>query len=246
MTVRVTFLGVGDAFNACGSGHAACLVESSSTVFLIDCGPTALLGLKRQGLTAADIDTVILSHLHGDHFGGVPFLLLECVSETPRKGPFTVAGPPHAGDRIQELYSALYKQIATHRLPFEYRCIEVVPGERIILGAIDLVTFPVPHQASDISLGLRIGIDGKSILYSGDTGWTEELVRQAQGVDLFICECTYFETRVDFHLDYRCLQANYPRFGCRRLVLTHLGREVHERRDEVKLEVAHDGMTIEL
>jgi ribonuclease BN (tRNA processing enzyme) len=239
-------LGAGDAFNAAGRCHTAFLFETSSTRFLIECGPTAPLGLKRQGLTSADVDTVLVSHLHGDHFGGIPFLLLECVFETPRKGPLTVVGPPHTRGRIEDLYRSLYKELSARELPFEYRCIEVQSDEHTRVGEIDIVPFRTPHQKSELSLGFRVGIDAKTILYSGDTGWSEELVMQSQGVDLFICECSYFDTRVNFHLDYPRLAANHHRFGCRRLLLTHIGREVHAHRNEVELEIAEDGLVVEI
>jgi ribonuclease BN (tRNA processing enzyme) len=246
VSVRVIFLGAGDAFNARGRCHAAYLVEASSTRFLIDCGPTTLLALKRQGLTSADVDTILVSHLHGDHFGGIPFLLLECLFETPRKGPLTVVGPPNTRGRIADLYRANYKELSAREMPFEYRCIEVQPGERTRVGEIDILPFRVPHQQAEISFGFRVEIEGKTILYSGDTGWTEELVTQSQGTDLFICECSYFDTRVCFHLDYPRLLENYRRFGCRRLLLNHTGREVHAHRKEVELEIAEDGQVVEL
>ena len=239
-------MGTGDAFNARGCGHPAYLVTTPSTRFLLDCGATTLLGLKQAGLASCDIDSIIVSHLHGDHTAGIPFLLLECVFETPRKGPLTVVGPPGTRNRIEALYGAAYQELSTRELPFECRYIEVQPGERRRVGDIDLLPFRVPHQKNEISLGFRVTIDGKTILYSGDTGWTEELVVQSQDTDLFICECSYFDTRVDNHLDYPRLAENHHRFGCRRLILSHLGREMHARREEVELEVATDGLIVEV
>jgi ribonuclease BN (tRNA processing enzyme) len=104
----------------------------------------------------------------------------------------------------------------------------------------------VPHQQIDISLGYRVTVGGKTILYSGDTGWTEDLVVQSRDTDLFICECSYFETRRDFHLDYPHIAEHASRFGCRRLVLTHIGREVLARKNEITHEIAHDGLVVEL
>jgi ribonuclease BN (tRNA processing enzyme) len=144
------------------------------------------------------------------------------------------------------LYRTLYRSLASRPLPFELRCIEVEPMQPTRLGSVELLPFRVPHQEEEVSLGLRIGVDGRTILYSGDTGWTEDLVAQSQGTDLFICECCYFETRVDYHLDYPRLRENHHRFGCKRLVLTHVGREVLARRGEIDLEIAGDGMVVEL
>jgi ribonuclease BN (tRNA processing enzyme) len=104
----------------------------------------------------------------------------------------------------------------------------------------------VPHQETEVSLGYRLTVDGKTILYSGDSRWTETLVTQSRGTDLFICECCFYETRVDFHLDYPRIAENRSRFGCRRLVLTHLGREVLAHRDEIGEELSYDGLSIEL
>ncbi|MGH7821643.1 MAG: MBL fold metallo-hydrolase, partial [Candidatus Binatia bacterium] len=106
--------------------------------------------------------------------------------------------------------------------------------------------FAVPHQVREPSLGLRIRFDGKTIVYSGDSGWTEEFVRQTKGADLFLCECCYWETEVDFHINYPEIEKNHSRLGARRLVLTHLGREVLEKLDRVKLECARDGMVIDI
>jgi ribonuclease BN (tRNA processing enzyme) len=246
VSVRVTFLGAGDAFNSGARCHASYLVSAPSTRLLLDCGATALMALKRCGTSPGDIDAVFVSHLHGDHFSGVAFLLLESVYESQRRRPLTIVGPPGTQARLEELYRCLYRELACRPLPFELRFVEVNPSHPVSIGSASLLPFRVPHQQNEISLGVRLSIDGKTILYSGDTGWTEELVTQSQGTDLFICECCYFETRVDFHLDYPRIAENAARFGCRRLVLTHIGREVLARRNEVTLELAHDGLVVEL
>jgi len=71
-------------------------------------------------------------------------------------------------------------------------------------------------------------------------------VTHSRGTDLFICECCFYETRVDFHLDYPRIAENRQRFGCQRLVLTHVGREVLAHRDEIREQISHDGLEIEL
>lgn len=246
MSVRVTFLGTGDAFNAGCRCHAGYLVTTPAARFLLDCGPTILLALKREGFAALDLDTILLSHLHGDHIAGIPFLLLELIFETPRQRPLTVVGPPGTEQRIDDLYRAMFQELASRPLPFRLETVEVMPDVRVQIGAIDLLPFRVPHQERHISLGFRATVEGKTILYSGDTGWTEALVTQSQGTDLFICECCYYETRVGFHLDYPRIAENAGRFGCKRLILTHLGREVLARRDELTLELASEGLEVDL
>jgi ribonuclease BN (tRNA processing enzyme) len=246
MSVSVTFVGAGDAYNAAGRCHACYFVRASTTCFLLDCGPTVLLGLRQAGLTADDLDAVFISHLHGDHFAGLPFLFLAWLYESPRERPVSIVGPPGTEGRVRELYRAMYKDLSSRPMPFEVRFVEVEPAKSRSFGQIDLLPFRVPHQENDVSLGFRLGIEGKTITYSGDTGWTEELVIHSQGSDLFICECCFYETRVDFHLDYPRILENRQRFGCRRLVLSHIGSEVHAHRRDLTLEIAHDGLIVDL
>jgi ribonuclease BN (tRNA processing enzyme) len=246
MSVRVTFLGAGDTFNAAGRRHAGYLVESSSACVLLDCGPTTLLALQQNHIPAARIDAILLSHLHGDHFAGIPFLFLEWIYEAPRRHPLQICGPAGTEERIRTLFATMYANLAAKPLPFEVGHTVLEPGARTTIDAVSVEPFRVPHQKNAISLGLRVVIDDRTILYSGDTGWTEDLVVQSQGTDLFICECCFFETRVEHHLDYPRLVENRHRFGCRRMILTHAGREVLGRRDEIEIELADDDLVIEI
>lgn len=243
-TVRATFLGTADAFSAGGNHQAGYLVEGAGTTSLLDCGATTLKAMKHQGLDADVIDRVFLSHLHGDHFAGLPFLLLEFLYEKHRRRPLEIIGPPGTESRVWDLFRAMYKDTASQPLAFPVHFIEVRPNSPIELGPLRVEPFQVPHQETEISLALRLGIEGRSVLYSGDTGWTEDLIRLAEGTDLFICECCYFETRYAFHLDYPRLEHEHQRFATKRLVLTHLGREVLTRRADVAIETASDGMVV--
>ena len=224
MAVRVSFLGTGDAFNARARCHASYLIRAPSITLLLDCGPSTLLAMKRDGHSIDAVDAVVVSHLHGDHFAGLPFFFLTYIFDAPRQRPLTIVGPPGTEARVRDLYRAMYRDLSSRPMPFELRFVEVSAGQRTTLGPVELLPFEVPHQETEISLGYRLTLDGKTILYSGDSGWTEALVTQSRGTDLFICECCFYETRVAFHLDYPRIAENRHRFGCRRLVLTHVGR----------------------
>lgn len=246
MSISLTVAGAGDAFNAGGRCHACYFVRASTTSFLLDCGPTVLLGLKRAGLNAGALDTVFLSHLHGDHFAGLPFLFLEWLYQLPRERPVTIVGPRGTEQRVRELYRAMYRDLSERAMPFEVQFVELEPGESRRMGPVELLPFRVPHQTTDVSLGFRLAVDGKTITYSGDTGWTEELVTQARGADLFLCECCFYETRVDYHLDYPRILENHQRFACRRLLLTHTGSEVDAHSADLVLEIAYEGLVVDL
>jgi ribonuclease BN (tRNA processing enzyme) len=246
MAVRVHFLGAGDAFSAGGRHQAGYLVQAAATNFLLDCGATTLTAMKRDDVDAALVDTVLLSHLHGDHFAGLPFLFLEYTYEKPRRRPLRIVGPAGTKERVAAVFRASYKELAPKPLPFPLEFTELTPGVPVGVDGLQVEPFRVPHQEREISLALRVRVDDKIILYSGDTGWTERLVEWSQGTDLFICECCFYETRVDFHLDYPRLADNRHRFGARRMILTHLGREVLRRRDEIEMDLACDGLVVEL
>ena len=244
--VRVRFLGTGDAFSAGGRHQAGYLVEAAETSLLLDCGATTLASLKREGLSPAAIDAIVLSHLHGDHFAGIPFLLLDYIYCETRTRPLRIVGPPGTEERIASLFRAMYGDLSARTLPFALEFIELLPQKRCELGPAILDPFRVPHQEREVSLALGLRVDGRNILYSGDTGWTEDLVSRSAGTELFICECCFFETRVPYHLDYPRLWENRRRFDTARLVLTHTGREVLARRNEIELEIGSDGLAVEI
>lgn len=246
MTVSLHVLGCGDAVSAAGKHQAGYLVRGSRQTLLLDCGSMVLASMKRDGLDPDVIDAVLLSHLHGDHFAGVAFLMIEYCFEKPRTRPLQILGPPETEARVNDLLRATYGDLMDQPRGFALEFIELQPDVPYQLGDVRIEPFRVPHQQTMISLGLRVDIDGRSILYSGDTGWTEDWVARTQGVDLFLCECCYFETRQPFHLDYPRLRENRDRFGARRMVLTHLGRQMWEHRAEIDMELAYEGQVIEI
>ncbi len=243
-TPEVLILGSGDAFFAAGRHQPAYLVRAAAGSFLLDCGATALASMKHHGVDPASIDAVLLSHLHGDHFSGLPFLFLEYIYVAHRTRSLTIAGPPGTEERVRRLFRTMYRETAEQPLRFPLRYVEMLPDTPLAIDSVRVEPFRVPHQEHEISLALKLQVDGRKILYSGDTGWTEELVRHAAGTDLFLCECCFYETRVSFHLDYPRILENRERFGTKRLVLTHLGREVLDRPKDLEIELATDGLTI--
>jgi len=246
MSVSVTFLGTGDAFSAGGRHQAGYLFRAPAGSALLDCGSATLTAMKRDGIDATAIDAVLLSHLHGDHFAGLPYLILELTYEHPRQRPLVIAGPPGTEERVRMLFSATYKDLAARGTPFPLDFVEMLPDRPLDIGELFVEPFRVPHQETEISLGMRVTSADRTVLYSGDSGWTEDFIRHSDGVDLFICECCYFESRFSFHLDYPCIAEQRHRFGAKRTILTHLGREVLARRSEIDMELAGEGQVITL
>ena len=246
ITMKVHILGCGDAFGSGGRNQTGYLVEARGKLFLLDCGPTALLALKRAGFDPQRLDAILLSHLHGDHFGGVAFFFIEYLYLQPRLEPLVIAGPPGTEAKVRALFEVMYGGGATEKEIPPTRFVVLRPDEPTEVNGIVVAPFRVPHQSDAISLGLKVSVEGKNILFSGDSLWTERFVELADGVDLFLCECSFFREEPGMHVNYQTLAANLGRLGCKQLVLTHLGEEMLSHRNELAARVAEDGMVLEI
>ena len=142
-----------------------------------------------------------------------------------------------------QLYRASIRCTAT-RLPYDIQFIEAKPEEQLAIDGFRIGSFRVPHQEHPPSYGYAIRSEKRKLVYSGDPGWTEDLLEHTENADLFLCECSFFETRMPTHLDYPRIAENLHRFGSKRIVLTHLGQEVLRRSREIELEMAHDGLVV--
>ena len=101
--MELLVLGCGDAFGSGGRFNTCFHVETPNTRFLIDCGASALIAMRRFEVDPNGIETVFLTHLHGDHFGGLPFLILDAQLVSRRTMPLTIVGPPGLRERLPAL-----------------------------------------------------------------------------------------------------------------------------------------------
>ena len=245
--VTVTLLGTGDAFASFGRSQSGYLIDAPAGRILMEAGPCLLQTLKSGGHSTDSFDLLLISHLHGDHYGGLPFLILDYMFETRRKRVLTIAGPAKLEERTWQLTRTMFPHFPLDKIKHKLKFVVLKPGNSTRLGKFKVSAIRSPHTKPDISLSLRVDGGGKSIVFSGDSGWNDELVDFSDGADLFLCECTYFESaHLDFHLNYPQLAANRDKFKVRRMVLTHLGREVLSREDEIALEMGYDGMKIKI
>jgi ribonuclease BN (tRNA processing enzyme) len=243
---HIRFLGSGDAFGSGGRLHTCIHVHSEDATFLIDCGASSLITMKRFGIDPASIDAVLVTHLHGDHFGGIPFLVLDAQFVSRRTRPLTVAGPPDLQRRVHDAMEVLFPGSSRVRRRFSLEFIELPEGEAIDIGALTVTPYGVVHPSGAPAYALRVECGGKVVSYSGDTEWTDSLLRAARGADLFVCEAYFFERKVPYHLDYRTLMAHRAQLGCRRLILTHMSEDILRRLGEVEVEWAEDDKLLAL
>jgi ribonuclease BN (tRNA processing enzyme) len=243
---EVVFVGTSNAFGAGGRRQSAILLRGSRGTVLVDCGATTNTGLAEVGIERDEIDSIVISHFHGDHFGGIPLFLLAALYEDERTRPLEIAGPPDIEVRVRRLCEALGHPLRDQELAFSLRFSVVAPGIRHEIGPAAVESFETRHQIEAHPHGYRIDTGDETIVYSGDTGWFPELPGHAAGADLFICECTFRVPTLDFHLSHDELLAQRAKFDCGRMVLTHLGAEMSARRDESEFEIADDGLVLKL
>lgn len=245
--VTVTLLGTGDAFASYGRSQAGYLLDAPGGRVLMEAGPGLLPALKNNRIATDSFDLLLISHLHGDHYAGLPFLILEYMWEKRRKKVLTVAGPQNLEERTWRMMRLMFPRFALEEVRHKFKFVVLEPGSSTRLGKFQVRAIRSLHTRPDVSLSFRVDSGGKSIVFSGDSGWNDELVDLCAGADLFLCECTYFESaQLTFHMNYPLLAANRDKFKVRRMILTHLGREVLSRENEIGIEMGFDGMKIEI
>jgi ribonuclease BN (tRNA processing enzyme) len=247
--MRLTIVGSGDAFGSGGRFQTCFWIETAKATLLIDCGASSPVALKRRGLDFARVDGVVLSHLHGDHFGGLPFLLLDAQLVTSRERPLLIAGPPGTQARIEAALEVLFPRAATNKWRFALEFVEIDPGHPTEILGHAVATAEVVHQSGAPSTAVRISDGRKDFAYSGDTEWTEALAPIAAGVDLFMIECSAYCGRIPGHLTWEALKPLLPGLAARRIMITHMNDAMLARRHELEsagLLVAEDGAIIEI
>ena len=242
--VEALFLGTGDAFGSSGQRQSAVLLTARNAPrgVLLDAGPGCHSALRAEGLSNRDLAVVVLSHFHGDHYGGLPFIELDAF-RTSRRAPLLVLAPPGARERIRSLRRCLYPSLEV-RFSEEIR--EVLPGEEVVLpaavGGGSAVPFRAAHQADRWALSWKLRLGDRTVVYSGDSALTERMLRKSANSDLLIHECTGLQP-LPGHTSHTELKAAASRIGARRVLLVHTGTDVRQARDPV-FEPAHDGLRV--
>ncbi len=246
MSVSVTFVGSGDAFGAGGRFQTCILVDAPGTRFVIDFGASSLIALNQMGIEHNTIDTVVLTHIHGDHCGGMPFMLMDAMLGAKRKTPLTIAGPRETEAKLELMKEALMPgmHVMTSKFPLNYVEIDVLKPTPV--GDLTITTYPAVHTGQTNPTSVRIEVGGKIISYTGDSAWTKHMPALAEDADLFVCECYFYEKPVRFHMNYPNIKEHWDELKAKRTVLTHFSREMMAHKDDVPEECAYDGLVVEL
>jgi ribonuclease BN (tRNA processing enzyme) len=238
--VQVRFVGCGDAFGSGGRWQTCIMVRAAGQVMLVDCGATSLTALRSQGLDPQAVDTVAVTHLHGDHFGGLPFLILDGQFRR-RTAPLRIVGPPGTAARLTSAMENLFPGSSSVRRRFDLEVSELAPGGSARSGELRIRGWEVVHASGAPPLALRVEDGQSSFAYSGDTEWTPVLLAAADGASLFAVESYTFDKPVRYHLDHRTLTQHAAEIGAARTVLTHMSPDMLGRRQDAEFPAVADG-----
>jgi ribonuclease BN (tRNA processing enzyme) len=244
--MRVQFIGCGDAFGSGGRSNTCFHVASEGADFLIDCGATSLPALKRHGITREDIDLILITHFHGDHFAGLPFLLLDA-QFTRRARPLTIAGPKGIETRLAQTMEALFENSSKTKQRFDLRVVALEPEVTASFGTVNVTPFPVVHgESGGPFLACRIEVEDRVIAYTADTEWTETLIPLGRDADLLIAEAYTYDREVKNHLSLKTLEAHLGDIRPKRLILTHMSDDMLARLGTLDFEAASDGLVVDV
>ncbi|MBL8021111.1 MAG: MBL fold metallo-hydrolase [Leptospirales bacterium] len=233
---RVRVIGSGNAFNMDGRAHACYLLEDR---LLLDCGAASLLRLNSLEVDLGKLDGLLLTHFHGDHFAGLPFLLLTYQYVLGRTRPFVVLGPAGLRDACRALLDLTYPGVELS-FPVEYR--ELESNVFSHFSGFDIFPMPVTHKKE--SVGYRIKWNEKTFAFSGDSAYDSLLFDLVHSVDLAIVELSMYEN--DGSVAHVALsQIRDGSLQAKRIVFTHVFNRLAESARAEQLEVAEDGNTYE-
>jgi ribonuclease BN (tRNA processing enzyme) len=244
--MQLQFVGCGDAFGSGGRYNTCFHITGARVNVLIDCGASSLPALKRLRIARDDIDLILITHFHGDHFAGLPFLLLDA-QFARRNRPLVIAGPEGIELRLTQVMEALFEHSSKTKPHFDLSVVALKPEQTRRFGAVDVTPYPVVHgESGGPFLAYRVEAEGRVIAYSADTEWTQALIPLARDADLFIAEAYTYDRVVKNHLSLKTLEGHLPEIRPKRLVLTHMSNDMLGRPDTLAYTAASDGMIVEL
>jgi ribonuclease BN (tRNA processing enzyme) len=247
MALRLQFIGCGDAFGSGGRFNTCFHLVGSETNLLIDCGASSLIAMKQLGTERNAIRTIVITHFHADHFGGIPFFILDAQFFSKRREPLTIVGPVGLPAWYERVMETAFPGSSEAAQKFELRLVEVAAGGAVTVNGATVHAFQAVHGPPDGPYyAVRIEAEGQSVAYTGDTEWTPDLIPAARNADLFIAEAYFRDKTIATHLSLDAIERNLADLAPKRLILTHMSDDMLHHPDRARYETAEDGMVVEI
>jgi ribonuclease BN (tRNA processing enzyme) len=227
LSMKLVVLGSGTSVPHARRSASGYWLESENSRALLDIGADAPHRMAGEELDWVNLDAIWISHFHLDHLGGLaPFLFgTRWAPQTQqRRQPLRICGPVgfvkilHAIDQANDYH--LLEQ------PFPLELIEVQPGNEFeFLPGLIAVTFSTPHTEESLAIRLT-DRNGSVLVYTSDTGYSEELVEFAKGATMLLMECSFHRNKpLKTHLELTDAMRVARKCGPQMLVLSHLYAE---------------------
>ena len=216
--MKLTVVGCAGTFPGPDAACSSYLIEQDGFRLLVDAGNGSTGALQRS-IGLLDIDAVLISHLHGDHYLDlVTYTYARRYHPDGSPGSLPVYGPEGLEDHVKGAFGRPVDDL----LAAVYEFHEVSAG-KLDVGPFEVALALVNHPVE--TYAMRIAAAGRSLTYSADSGLCDGLVDLARGTDLFLCEASYLEGEdnpPDIHLTGKEAADHAKRADVERLVLTHL------------------------
>ncbi|MBW3604903.1 MAG: MBL fold metallo-hydrolase [Actinobacteria bacterium] len=237
--VKVTVLGSAGSHPGNGRACSSYLVSAGDHHLLLDCGNGSMANLL-DAVDPADLDAVIISHLHPDHF--VDLYGLHYALRFHPSGSKTV--DVHAPDGARSLLTSVLLGDAGDSFNRHLPMHVAAAGERLEIGPFDIELYAANHPIE--TLASRVWVDGRIIAFSGDSGTTEELIECARDVDLFICDSTWLSRDAPFPKGVHMTGTEAGQYaaaaGAERLMVTHVFPQREPEQAAADAETVYDGL----
>lgn len=245
MALMLRFIGCGDAFGSGGRFNTCFHLTGERTNLLIDCGASSLVAMKQLCIDRNAITMIVVTHFHADHFGGIPFFILDAQFFSKRREALTIIGPAGLTQWYERVMETAFPGSASAARKFDLHLVEIAAQETRTVDGVTITAGQALHGPPDAPChAVRIEAEGRTVAYTGDTEWTPALIPIAYDADLFIAEAYFRERPVATHLSLAAIEAHLDDLRPRRLVLTHMSDDMLTHPDRERFEIAEDGKTI--
>lgn len=191
--LRVTLLGTGTPDPSARRFGACTLVEAGSQKLLFDAGRGCVIRLNQAAISWRELTRLFLTHLHADHTFAVPdvFLMGWILGRTD---PFDLRGPTGTKDMMEAMVRSLGVDIGSRvvnaRQPPRFTATDIGAGIVYDVDGVKVTAFEVEHNVTP-AFGYRIDYHGRSVVLSGDTRYSENVLENARGADVLVHEVIF-------------------------------------------------------